>query len=197
MVLSLPLPYWMLGLLDVSVSQVSHLLNGDVVLTGNLHVAEGSFWNASMQSSWWASSTHAQGTVYIVGSTGMSYQKEKKSHCVKNLKKSDYKVKQGSMVLVHYFRPLQQQTSFVCTHACVCVCVYRHTYVCSEGHVGVCICIYIYIKTGICIYMHTLLVWHICGISILLLVQQQMYHTDNSWVGIESIYWQLEKWFVF
>lgn len=97
----------MLALQDVSVSQVSHLLNEDVVLTGSLDVAEGTFWNASMQSNRWVSSTHVQGTVYIVGSTGMSYQKEKKSHHIKNLKKSDYKVKQGNMFLVHYFRPLQ------------------------------------------------------------------------------------------
>lgn len=29
------------------------------------------------------------------------------------------------------------------------------------------------------------------------LVQQHMYHTDSSWAGIESIYWQQQKWFVF
>jgi len=33
----------MLALQDVSVSQVSHLLNGDGVLAGNLDVAEGTF----------------------------------------------------------------------------------------------------------------------------------------------------------
>ena len=46
----LPWSYWMLALQDVSVSQVSHLLNGDGVLAGNLDVAEGTFWNASRHS---------------------------------------------------------------------------------------------------------------------------------------------------
>lgn len=83
----LPLSYWiLLGLQDVSFSQVSHLLNGDVVLTANLSVAEGTFWNASTQSNQWVASTHVQATVHIVGSIGMSYQKEKKITIWKTLK---------------------------------------------------------------------------------------------------------------
>lgn len=42
-VLSLPLPYWMMGAQYVSVSQVSHPLNGDVGPAGNPDVAEGAF----------------------------------------------------------------------------------------------------------------------------------------------------------
>lgn len=77
-------------------------------------------------------------------------------------------------------------TKQFCVHLCVCIRVHGHTGVSLEGHVGVSVCIYIYIKMYIQLYknrhkhiQHILLVWHICGISIPLLVQQQMYQTDD------------------
>lgn len=61
---------------------------------------------------------------------------------MKNLKKSDYKVKQRNMGLVHYFRLLQLKNSFVCIYACVCMDIR----VCAWGGAWVDAYAYTYIK---------------------------------------------------
>lgn len=112
----------------------------------------------------------------------------KKRHILKALK-IWLQSKPGKMVLL--FQKVTV-TKF-CVLLCVCIRVHGHTYVSLEGPVGASICIYIYIKPGICTYSS----YYLCGISIPLLVQQHMYQIDNTWEGIESIYWQQEKWFMF